>query len=124
MEQENALSKIVIGKCLEIQKQLGSGLLESVYREVLFYELEKEGLLVKKEVVLPLVYKEIKLDQGYRLDLLVENKLVIELKVVEELHKNHKAQLLSYLRLGGFRLGLLVNFMESYLKDGIKRVIN
>ena len=124
MDELNKLSGIVLNKSFQIHKALGSGLLESVYRETLFHELKREGLLVEREVPQPIIYKGIKLEYGYRIDLLVERKLVIELKVVNALHNKHHAQLLTYLRLGEYKLGLLINFMESYLKKGIKRIIN
>jgi len=124
MKRENELSKIIIGKAIEVHKALGPGLLESAYQECLFYELRQEGIDVKKEVPMPIVYKEVMLDHGYRLDLLVEDKVVIELKAVEVLTNVHKAQLLTYLRLGHFQLGMLINFHELRLVDGIKRIIN
>ena len=121
---ENKLSEIIIGRAIEVHKQLGPGLLESAYQECLYYELKKKGLKVDKEKPMPIVYKEIKLDHGYRIDLLVEDKVVIELKTVEYLTEVHTAQLLTYLKLGNYKLGLLLNFNESKLRDGIKRVIN
>jgi len=121
---ENTLSKVIIGCAIEVHKQLGPGLLESAYQECLFYELKKEGLKVVKEKPMPIVYKEIKLDHGYRIDLLVEDKVVVELKTVEYLHEVHTAQVLTYLRLGGYKLGLLLNFNEKKLIDGMKRIIN
>jgi GxxExxY protein len=120
---ENELSTIIIGSAIEVHKQLGPGLLESAYQECLFYELVQSGLRVQKELTLPIVYKDIKLDHGYRIDLLVENKVVIELKTVEFFTDVHMAQVLTYLRLGNFRLGLLLNFHVTTLKNGIKRVI-
>jgi GxxExxY protein len=99
-------------------------LLESVYKECcLFYELVKTGLYVEKEKPLPVIYQEIKLDCGYRLDLLVENKLIIEIKAIEELNKIHTAQILTYLKVSGCRLGLLMNFNVLMIKDGIRRII-
>ena len=121
---ENTLSGIVIGSAIEVHKQLGPGLLESAYQECLFYELTEVGLRVTKEVPMPIVYKGVRLDHGYRMDLLVENKLVIELKTVERLLDVHMAQVLTYLKLGHFKLGLLINFRSTLLKDGIKRIIN
>ena len=99
-------------------------MLESAYQECLCYELITRDLLVRKEVPMPIVYKEVKLDHGYRIDLLVENKLVIEIKTVEAFTDVHLAQMLTYLRLGGYKLGLLINFHVTVLKNGIKRVIN
>ena len=121
---ENELSNIVIGCAIEVHKQLGPGLLESAYQECLFYELKQAGLNVQKEIPMPIIYKEVKLDHGYRIDLLVEQKLVIELKTVESLTDVHIAQVLTYLKLGHYKLGLLLNFQVKSLKDGIKRVIN
>lgn len=120
---ENELSKIVIGLAIKIHKALGPGLLESAYEEVLFYEIEKAGLKVERQKVLPLIYEEVKLDAGYRIDLIVENKLILELKSVESLNNVHLAQLLTYLKLSKCKLGLLINFNEALLKNGIKRVI-
>lgn len=120
---ENELSKLIIGKAIEIHKVLGPGLLESAYKECLYYELMSSGLNVEKEKPLPIVYKDIKLDQGYRIDLLVENKVVIELKTVEAFTDVHMAQVLTYLRFGHFKLGLLINFNVMLLKDGLKRFI-
>ena len=121
--KENEISKIIIGCAIEVHKQLGPGLLESAYQECLFYELKQAGLEVQKEKPMPIVYKEVKLDHGYRIDLLVENKVVVEIKSVEELNDVHTAQVLTYLKLGNYKLGLLPNFHVSLLKDGIKRII-
>lgn len=122
--QENELSNIILGCAIEVHKQLGPGLLESAYRECLYYELVKAGLDVQKEKPLPIVYKEIKLNHGYRIDLLVDNKVVIEIKTVEAFTEVHTAQVLTYLKLGNYKLGLLLNFYVKILKNGIKRVIN
>nr|WP_320020524.1 GxxExxY protein [uncultured Draconibacterium sp.] len=121
---ENEISKTIIGCAINVHKQLGPGLPESAYQECLFYELQQKGLKVRKEVPMPIVYKEVKLNHGYRIDLLVENKVVIELKTVEELNEVHTAQVLTYLKLGSYRLGLLLNFNVTMLKSGIKRIIN
>ncbi len=118
------LTSRVIGCAIEVHRILGPGLLESAYRECLEYELVSSGLRVVKEKAMPIVYKEIHLDHGYRIDLLVENTLVIELKTVEFLTDVHFAQTLTYLRLGHYPLGLLINFQVKLLKDGIKRIIN
>jgi GxxExxY protein len=123
MERENELSNIIIGCAIEVHKQLGPGLLESAYQECLFYELKNKGLEVVKEKAMPIIYKEIKLDHGYRIDLLVENKVVIETKTLEEFTDVHTAQVITYLILGDFRLGLLLNFHVTSLKKGIKRII-
>jgi len=120
---ENEISKIILGKAIEVHKQLGPGLLESAYQECLYYELKKEGLTVEKEKALPILYKEIKLDYGYRIDLLIEKKVVIELKNVEFLTDVHTAQILTYMKLGNYKLGLLLNFNVKLLKEGIKRFI-
>ena len=121
---ENELSKKIIGCAIEVHKQLGPGLLESAYQECLYYELKLAGLQVQKEKPMPIVYKEVKLDHGYRIDLLVEEKVVIEIKTVEAFNDVHTAQVLTYLRLGKYKLGLLFNFQTTILKRGIKRVIN
>ncbi len=120
---ENEISHTIIGCAIEVHKQLGPGLLESAYQECLYYELVNKGLKVEKEKALPIVYKEVKLDHGYRIDLLVENKVVIELKAVEDFIEVHTAQVLTYLKLGQYKLGLLLNFHVSTLKEGIKRII-
>ena len=121
---ENELSNRIIGVAIEVHKALGPGLLESAYHECLFYKIYKSGYLVEKEKLMPVVFEDVRLDCGYRIDLLVENKLVIELKSVEELHDIHLAQTLTYLRLGNYKLGLLINFNSVLLRDGIRRVIN
>ena len=123
-DELNALSYKVIGLAIEVHRQLGPGLLESAYQACLLYELQKAGLKVEREIPLPIHYKEIKLEQGYRIDLLVENKLVIELKTVEEFTSVHHAQILTYLKLGKYPLGLLINFNSKILKNNIKRFIN
>jgi GxxExxY protein len=106
-----------------VHTALGPGLLESAYEECLFYELRKSGLNVQKQKPLPLVYREVKLDVGYRVDLLIENSVIIEIKSVDELRDVHLAQILTYMKLSGCKLGLLVNFNVRHLKEGIKRVI-
>ena len=121
---ENEISNKIIGCAIEVHKQLGPGLLESAYQECLLYELKISGLEVQKEKPMPIIYKEIKLDHGYRIDLLVENKVVIEIKTVDVLNDVHTAQVLTYLKLGNYKLGLLLNFQVSVLKQGIKRIIN
>jgi GxxExxY protein len=120
----NKISKIAFEASLNVHRNLGPGLLENTYKECLFYELNKSGLYVEKEKPLPLVYEEIKLECGYRIDLLIENQFVIELKSVEHLNDVHLAQILTYLKLGKFELGYLINFNVSLLKNGLKRVIN
>jgi GxxExxY protein len=121
---ENEISEKIIGCAIEVHKFLGPGLLESAYLECLFYELLKAGLQVEKQKTLPLVYKEVKLDVGYRLDLLVNNKVIVELKSVEALNDIHTAQVLTYLKLSGCKLGLLMNFNVLRLVDGLKRLVN
>jgi len=121
---ENELSKKVFDASLKVHKALGPGLLESAYEECLFYELKKCGLWTEKQKPLPLVYEEVKLEVGYRVDIMVENKLVIEIKAVEAFNDVHLAQILTYLKLSGCKLGMLINFNVSLIKDGIKRVVN
>lgn len=121
---ENELANKVIGLSIEIHKALGPGLLESAYQECLYYKIGKSGLFVEKEKPMPLIFEEVKLDCGYRIDLLVEKKLVIEVKSVEMLNQIHLSQTLTYQKLGNYKLGLLINFNVVLLKDGIKRVIN
>jgi GxxExxY protein len=119
----NKLTEKIIGAAIEVHRHLGPGLLESAYETCLSYELEQQGLTVERQKALPLVYKDIQLDQGYRIDLLVEHKVVVELKVVEQLTPVHEAQLLSYLKFSGCPIGLLFNFNVKVLKDGIRRFI-
>jgi len=121
---ENEISNKIIGFAIEIHKKLGPGLLESAYKECLFYKINNSGLFVEKEKAMPLIFEEVKLDCGYRVDLLVEKKLIIEIKSVESLNTVHLAQTLTYLRLGNYKLGLLINFNELLLKNGIRRVAN
>ena len=121
---ENEISKQIIGCAIEVHKQLGPGLLESAYQECLLYELKQTGLNVRKEKPMPIVYKEVRLDHGYRIDLLIEEKVVIEFKTVEAFTDVHTAQVLTYLKLGDYKLGLLLNFHVTMLRNGIKRIIN
>ena len=121
---ENELSNKIIGLAIEVHSILGPGLLESAYKECLYYNIGKFGLFVEKEKPMPLILEEVKLECGYRIDLLVEKKLVIETKSVEALNDVHLAQVLTYLKLGNFKLGLLMNFNVVKLKDGIKRIVN
>ena len=121
---ENELSTIIIGCAIEVHRRLGAGLLERAYQECLMYELKLNGLKVEKEVLLPITYKDLKIDNGHRIDLLVEDKVVVELKTVEELHNAHFAQFLTYLKFGNYKFGLIFNFNEAILKNGIKRIIN
>ena len=121
---ENELSRIVVDDCFKIHKMLGPGLLESVYEEVLFYELRKYDLACERQVNLPVFYESLKMDIGFRADIIVENKIIVELKSVETVIPVHKKQLLTYLKLSGMKLGLLVNFNTELIKDGITRVVN
>jgi GxxExxY protein len=121
---ENELSKIVFDCALKVHQTLGPGLLESAYEECLFYELKKTGLEIQKQKSLPLIYEEVKLDVGYRLDIIIENKLILEIKSVDALNDIHFAQLLTYLKLTNCKLGMLVNFNVVLIKNGIKRVVN
>ncbi|MFQ6603392.1 GxxExxY protein [Flavobacterium sp. C3NV] len=121
---ENELSRIVFDCALKVHQTLGPGLLESAYEECLFYELKKSGLEIEKQKPLPLVYEEVKLDIGYRLDILVENKLILEIKSVDILNEVHFAQLLTYLKLTNCKLGLLINFNVALIKNGIRRIVN
>ncbi len=121
---ENEISEKIIGCAIQVHRELGPGLLESSYQECLYFELIQSGLLVEKQKPLPLVYKDVKLECGYRLDLMVENKVVIEVKAVEALNDVHMAQILTYLKLSKCRLGLLMNFNVALMKDGIRRVAN
>ena len=119
----NDLTDKIIGCAIEVHRTLGPGLLESAYQQCLFYELREQGIWVEKEISLPITYKEIKIDHGYRIDSLVENKIVIELKTVEKFTDVHSAQILTYMRLGEYSTGLLINFNSKLLKDGLKRFI-
>jgi len=120
----NAITEQVIGAAIEVHRVLGPGLLESAYSTCLVFELRERGLRVEQERPLPVVYKSVKLDCGYRLDLVVENLVIVEIKAVERLNSVHEAQLLSYLRLCGCRVGLLINFHVSMLKQGVRRIVN
>jgi GxxExxY protein len=119
----NKLTEIIIGCAIEVHKQLGPGLLESTYEACLFFELQKAGLNVIRQLGLPLIYKDIKLEEGYRLDFLVENLVVVEIKCVEALNEVHTAQVLTYLKLSGAKVGLLINFNVLKLTNGLKRLI-
>jgi len=122
--QENEISDKIIGLSIEVHKALGPGLLESAYKECLFYKLKKAGLFAEKEKPMPLIFEEVKLECGYRMDILVEQRVVIEIKSVEALNEIHLAQTLTYMKLGNYRLGLLINFNVVLLKNGIKRIAN
>ena len=118
------LTEKIIGCAMNVHSALGPGLLENAYKECLYYKLTKSGFLVEKEKSMPLVFEGIELDCGYRIDLLVENEIVLELKSVKKIEDIHLAQILTYMKLGKFKIGLIINFNTQLLKDGIKRVIN
>lgn len=119
--QLNEITGEIVDSAMKVHSKLGPGLLESAYEDCLVYELRKRGLQVAPQVEMPLVYEEVRLDLGYRLDLLVENCVIVELKAVQEVKPIHEAQLLSYLKLSQKKVGLLINFQVDHLKDGIKR---
>ncbi|MCD0464044.1 GxxExxY protein [Flavobacterium sp. ENC] len=121
---ENELSKVVFNCSLKVHQTLGPGLLESAYEECLYYELKKTGLEIEKQKPLPLIYEEVRLDIGYRLDIIIENKLILEIKAVDALNEIHFAQLLTYLKLTNCKLGLLINFNVALIKNGIRRIVN
>ncbi|MEO6523606.1 MAG: GxxExxY protein [Mucilaginibacter sp.] len=121
---ENEISGIIIGAAIDVHKVLGPGLLESAYKECLYYKILQTGLIVEKERAMPLVFEGVKLEVGYRIDILVENRIVIEVKSVDALNDIHLAQTLTYMKLGNYRLGLLMNFNVLKLKEGVKRVVN
>ena len=121
---ENELSKIIVDTCYRIHVALGPGLFESVYEEILSFELQEQGLQVARQQAIPVVWKEIKMEQGFRADLIVENKVLIEIKSVEAIAKVHQKQVLTYLKLTGLKLGLLINFNESLIKNGITRIVH
>jgi len=123
-ERLNNITETIIGAAIQIHRTLGPGLLESVYEACLAYELRKKGLAVEQQKPVPLVYEEVKLECGYRMDLCVEHSVVVEVKSVEALALVHEAQALSYLRLSGCKVALLINFNVVLLKDGIKRFVN
>lgn len=121
---ENQIASIIVDCCYHIHIELGPGLLESVYEEVLFYELTSKGLTVEKQKPLPVIWKNLKLNLGFRTDLIVNNKVIIEIKSVEEIHPVHPKQVLTYLRLTDLKLGLLINFNSPLIKTGITRIVN
>ncbi|PSK99836.1 GxxExxY protein [Cecembia rubra] len=122
--KENEIATVILDKAFEIHRNLGPGLLESVYEKALEFELIQAGIFVVSQVPVPLIYKEIKFEAGFRLDLLVENKVIVEIKANEALAPVHFAQTLTYLKLSEKKLGLLINFNVKYLKDGIHRIVN
>ena len=121
---ENRIARQIYFCALKVHKTLGPGLLESAYEECLYYEVKKEVLLVEKQKALPLIYEDIRLEVGYRIDLLVENCVIVEIKAVEALNDVHTAQLLTYLKLTNCKLGLLINFNVALIKNGVKRLAN
>jgi GxxExxY protein len=121
---ENELSKIVVDCCYKVHTTIGPGLLESVYEEVLMYEFLKRNLSIKRQQGIPVVYETVKLDLGFRADFIIEDKLIVEIKSIELIASVHQKQVLTYLRLTGLRLGLLVNFNCALIKDGIQRIVN
>ncbi|TVR84533.1 MAG: GxxExxY protein [Saprospirales bacterium] len=121
---ENHISKIVVNTAYDIHVKLGPGLLESVYEEIMFFELTKQGLKVEKQKAVPVIWDNLKMELGFRADLIVENKVIVELKSVEALAPVHPKQLLTYLKITGLKLGLLINFNEKLIKDGITRIVN
>ena len=121
---ENEITFIIIEESIALHKKLGAGLLEKVYQEALFHSLKKRGLNVIKELMVPILIEDVQIDCAYRIDILVENKIVLEIKSVEFLNDLHVAQTLTYLRLGGYKVGLLLNFNAVVLKSGIKRLVN
>ena len=121
---EEEIGHLVIGAAIKVHSAVGPGLLESAYESCLLYELEKQKLPVRKQVLIPIRYEDLTVDNGYRVDLLVGERVVVELKVVETILSVHRAQLLSYSRLGGFKLGYLLNFHVALMRDGIVRIVN
>ncbi len=121
---ENGLSKIIVDKCLKIHKKLGPGLLESVYEEVLFYELTKSKLNCKRQVAIPITYDKIKMNLGFKADIVIENKVILELKSIGNVLPVHKKQLLTYLKITDMKLGMLINFNVELIRNGIKRIVN
>ena len=120
----NKITEIIIGAAMAVHRELGPGLLESAYEACLAYELPDRGLSVERQKALPVKYRGVNVDCGYRIDLLVEGKVIVELKAVKRLEAIHKAQLISYLKLSGCKVGLLINFNVKVLKDGIRRLVN
>jgi len=122
--ENNEITEKIIGCAIKVHKELGPGLLESAYKECLYYEIIQSGLYAEKEKALPLIYHEVQLDCGYRIDVLAEKRIVVEIKAVEALNDIHLAQVLTYLKLSKCKYGLLINFNVIRLVDGIKRVVN
>jgi len=124
MKKINDITEKIIGAAMAVHRELGPGLLESAYEACLAYEIARSGFSVERQKELPVIYRNVKLDCGYRIDLLVENKVIVEIKAIDKLAPIHTAQLLSYLKLSGCKVGLLINFNVKVLKDGIRRLIN
>jgi GxxExxY protein len=123
-EGGDELTKRIIGAAMKVHTSLGPGLLESAYEACLCFELQKAGIKVERQKKLPIIYEELRLEEGYRIDILVDGQIVVELKAISKLEPVHEAQLLSYLRLSNCKLGLLLNFHVAHMRDGIRRVIN
>ena len=121
---ENKIATLILDACFKIHRKLGPGLFESIYEEILAYEFQSMGLGFKRQIGIPVIWNEIKMEQGFRADIIVENKVIIEIKSIENIAPVHQKQLLTYLRLTDLKLGLLINFNESLLKDGIQRIVN
>jgi GxxExxY protein len=123
-DELNQISNSIIGAAIEVHRHLGPGLLESAYRQCLAWELQQQSLVVEQEILVPIKYKQLEVENGYRIDLLVEHEVVIELKSVDVLLPIHSAQLLTYLKVTGHRLGLLLNFKVDVMRNGVKRIVN
>ncbi|MCT2409092.1 GxxExxY protein [Chryseobacterium antibioticum] len=121
---ENELSKVVFDAGLKIHKKLGAGLFEHVYEECLFYELSKTGLRIDRQKLFPIIYEDLKIENAFRLDIIIENKLILEIKTVDYINSTHKAQLLTYLKMTDCKLGLLLNFQSDVFKNGVTRMVN
>jgi GxxExxY protein len=121
--EEDRIAAAIVDAGFQVHKALGPGLLESTYEECLAYELTDRGLQFRRQLAMPIVYKSVKLDAGYRLDLIVESKVIVEVKAIDQVQPIHQAQLITYLKLSGCRLGLLANFNVTMFKDGIRRIV-
>ncbi|MDN3693388.1 GxxExxY protein [Chryseobacterium tructae] len=121
---ENEISKIVFETGLKIHKKLGAGLFEHVYEECMFYELTKSGFAIERQKLLPIIYEELRIENAFRLDIIIENKVILEIKTVDNIHLVHKAQLLTYLKMTDCKLGLLLNFQSDIFKNGVTRIVN
>ena len=121
---ENNIATLILDACFKIHRKLGPGLFESVYEEILAYEFTKMRLEFKRQIGIPVIWNEIKMEQGFRADFIIENKVIIEIKSIETIAHVHQKQLLTYLRLTNLKLGLLINFNEALIKNGIQRIVN